>query len=64
MKILKLWVAKHLGTFLGVKDYNPVSKRCCFNLVTTLSTSKQRCINVKTTLCAYWEIDNVNTNGN
>ena len=26
----------------------------CFNVVTTFLTSKRRCINVKTTSCAYW----------
>ena len=33
----------------------PVSTRRCFDVVTTLLTSKQRCIDVKTTSCACWD---------
>ena len=36
---------------------NPVSTRRCFSVVATLLTFKQRYINVKTTLCAYREVE-------
>ena len=35
-------------------DFLASKQRRC-DVVTTLSTSKKRCINVKTTSCAYWE---------
>ena len=34
----------------------PSNTRRRFNVVTTLLTSEQRCINVKTTSCAYWDM--------
>ena len=37
------------------KVHIPASTRRCFDVVTTLLTSKQRWINVRTTSCAYWE---------
>ena len=37
---------------------NPVSTRRRFDVDTALLTSKQRCINVTTTSCAYWQTVN------
>ena len=34
----------------------PVSTRRHFDVVITLLSSKQRCINVKTTFCVYWDV--------
>ena len=40
-------------------DKFPVNTRRCFKVVTTLLTSKQCCINVKTTSFAYWVVQSL-----
>ena len=45
---------KMIHFIIRVSQKVPERTGRAFNVVTTLLTSKQRYINVKTTLCAYW----------
>ena len=43
------------GIFSVKTDDSPVSTRRCFDVYTTSITLKRRRMDVKTTLCAYWD---------